>query len=55
MSACLIDPKELKNLKIDFNNSRYTVTLVDPSQMEILEGYGDDIVSALNDMHDSLI
>lgn len=55
MSECLIDPKELSNLKIEFSNSAYTVTLVDQSKIEILKGYGDNIVSAINDMHDNLI
>jgi len=55
MSECLIDPKELNNLKIEFSNSAYTVTLIDQSQIEILKGYGDNIVSAINDMHHNLL
>lgn len=49
-----IDPIEFENLKIELLNSKYTVTLFDGPDIEILRGYGDTIVAAINDLHNNL-
>lgn len=53
--ACLINPLDLKHLKIQAINSEFTVTLTDASGNGILKGYGSAIEEAINDLHHSLI
>ncbi len=55
MEEHLIDAKELSNLKIEFLDSEYVVTLIDHSNFEILKGYGKSIVTAINDLHENLV
>ncbi|MBQ4822281.1 hypothetical protein [Aquimarina sp. MMG016] len=55
MAECLIDPKELNNIKIEFINSEFVVTLVDQTHIELLKGYGNTVISAINDLHQNLI
>lgn len=54
-TAFLINPMDLKHLKIQVVNSEFTVILVDASGYEILKGYGSSIEKAINDLHHSLI
>lgn len=50
-----IDPAQLKYLKIDFFDKRYTAVLADLSGFEILKGYGETVADAINDLHQNLI
>ena len=45
---------ELKNLKIEFFNKNYIVTLIDKQNFEIIKGDGLTIVEAINDLHSNL-
>jgi hypothetical protein len=45
----------MKHLKFEKKEDEYIVTLVDVTGYEILRGYGDDFVEALNDMHSNLL
>ncbi|MEM9076934.1 MAG: hypothetical protein AAGC43_07840 [Bacteroidota bacterium] len=53
--VCTINPLDLKHLKIITLKSEYQVVLIDPDGNEILKGFGDSIVSAINDLHQNLI
>ncbi len=46
---------DLKHLKIEVLNSKYTVLLTDLNGDGIIKGYGDSIEEAINDLHHSLI
>ena len=54
MNDCTIKIAELKHLKVEFLNNEYVVTLVDEKAFEILKGYGNSIVNAINDLHSNL-
>lgn len=54
-TQCLINPLDLKHLKIEFLNSAYTVALTDMDGNEHLKGYGNTIEDAINDLHQSLM
>lgn len=54
-TQCLINPLDLKHLKIEFLNSEYTVALTDMDGNEILKGYGSTIEDAINYLHQSLM
>jgi len=45
----------LKYLKLKVNKGSYTVSLNDLSGYDIVRGYGNTIIEAINDMHRSLI
>ncbi len=45
----------LKYLKFEMDNGIYTVTLNDLSEHDIVRGYGNTIIEAINDMHGGLI
>ncbi|EAR01700.1 hypothetical protein FB2170_14268 [Maribacter sp. HTCC2170] len=45
----------LKYLKFEINNGSYTVSLNDLSGYDIVRGYGNTIIEAINDMHRGLI
>jgi len=47
--------KGLKHLKFEYVSSEYVVTLVDNKGYEILRGYGNSIIEAINDLHHNLI
>ncbi|MBP2833452.1 hypothetical protein J8281_14750 [Aquimarina sp. U1-2] len=54
-NTCTLNPLDLKHLKITTLQSDYEVVLIDAQGNEILKGFGDSIVSALNDLHQNLI
>ena len=45
----------MKHLKFKKQDDEYVVTLVDVSGYEILKGYGDNFVEAINDLHSNLL
>ena len=47
--------ERFKHLKFDRINNEHVVTLVDSSNHEILKGYGDSIMDAINDLHSNLL
>lgn len=51
----MINPAELKHIKMEFIENEYIATLVDPSGFEVLKGYGSSIIEAINDMHQNLV
>ncbi|WP_271767900.1 hypothetical protein [Aquimarina algiphila] len=55
VQTCSINPMDLKHLKIEVLNSKYTVVLTDLNGDGIIKGYGDSIEEAINDLHHSLI
>ncbi|WP_299222571.1 hypothetical protein [uncultured Aquimarina sp.] len=55
IKRCSINPMDLKHLKIEVLNSKYTVVLTDLNGDGILKGYGDSIEEAINDLHHSLL
>ncbi len=54
-TSCLINSSNLKDLKIEFLNSEYTVALTDMHGDEHLEGYSNTIEDAINDLHQGLM
>jgi len=55
MGNNIITISELKNLRCEYIKNEYVVTLVDNLGFEILKGYGNSIVDAINDLHQNLI
>ena len=45
----------MKYLKFEKLKDEHVVTLVDATGYEILKGYGDDFVEAINDLHQNLL
>ena len=45
----------LKYLKFGREQNEYAVALVDESGYEIIKGYGNSTIEAINDMHNNLI
>ena len=45
----------LKYLKFEINNGIYIATLNDLAGYDIVKGYGNTMIEAINDMHRSLI
>lgn len=45
----------LKYLKFEIDNGIHIVTLNDLSGYDIVRGYGNSIIEAINDMHSGLI
>lgn len=50
-----INQSELKHLKFENKNNEHIVTLVDQQEFEILKGYGNSKIEALNDLHSNLL
>ena len=50
-----IDIDQLKHVKVEYKNSEYSVTLVDAAEYEIVKGYGNTVIEALNDLHAGLV
>lgn len=50
----LISLSELSNLKIEFIENEYVVTLIDDQEFEIIKGYGNSVTHAINDLHSNL-
>lgn len=50
-----INTNELKHLKVEFVGVTYIACLVDASGLEIVKGYGDTVIDAMNDLHSNLI
>jgi hypothetical protein len=46
---------DLKHLKFEMREGEYIVTLIDQTEYEIIKGYGQSIVDAINDLHSNLI
>lgn len=49
-----INISELKNLKVEYIQNEYVVTLIDDQQFEIIKGYGITITIAINDLLNNL-
>lgn len=45
----------MKHLTFKKQDDDYVVTLVDVTGYEILKGYGDNFVEAINDLHSNLL
>lgn len=45
----------MKHLKFEKQEDEFVVSLVDVTGYEILKGYGDNFIEALNDMHSNLL
>jgi len=45
----------LKHLKFEKLDGEHMVTLVDVTGYEILKGYGNNFVEAINDLHSNLL
>ena len=50
-----IDTIQFKHLKFEKSKDEYIVTLIDKVGYEIVRGYGDTIVEAINDLHSLLL
>lgn len=46
---------KLKHLKFEYINNEYVATLIDSSGYEIIKGYGNEIIEAINDLHSNLL
>ena len=46
---------KFKHIKFELENDEHIVSLVDAEGCEILKGYGNSIIEAMNDMHHNLI
>lgn len=55
MLNTLIPTSEFKNLKFEFVNGEYIVSLIDKEGFEIIKGYGISIIEAINDLHHNLL
>ena len=51
----MVNPIHLKYLKFEMDKGMYIVTLNDLSGYDIVRGYGNTIIEAINDMHRGLI
>ena len=45
----------MKHLKFEKQDDEYVVTLIDAIGYEVLKGYGDNFVEAINDLHNNLL
>jgi hypothetical protein len=45
----------MKHLKFEKLDEEHVVTLVDVTGYEILKGYGDNYIEAINDLHSNLL
>lgn len=50
-----VDTDQLKHLKFELSSSKYTVSLVDSTGYEIVKGYGNTVIEAINDLHSCLV
>ncbi len=50
-----VDTDQLKHLKFEVSNSEYTVSLLDSTGYEIVKGYGNTVIEAINDLHSCLV
>lgn len=46
---------QFKHLKFSKEKDQHIVTLIDNLEYEVIKGYGNTIVEAINDMHSNLI
>lgn len=46
---------QLKHLKFEKMNNEHIVTLIDSTGYEIIKGYGDTPIEAINDLHSCLL
>ena len=54
MNLTAIILSELKHLKFEQYEGQHIATLVDVSGYEIIRGYGNSMVEAMNDLHSAL-
>ena len=54
-SEAVINTNQLRHLKFEQGEREHVVTLVDNGGYEILKGYGETILDAVNDLHSNLI
>ncbi len=45
----------LKHLKFEMVNNVYTATLIDLEGEEVVKGYGNSVIEAINDLHSTLL
>lgn len=50
-----VDTKELEHLMFQKDNGQHIVSLIDKEGYQILRGYGNSIVEAINDLHAGLL
>ena len=46
---------KFKHLRFSLENEEHIVSLIDAQGYEILRGYGNSIIEAMNDLHHNLI
>lgn len=46
---------QLEHLKFELINNQHVATLVDSTGYEIVKGYGDTAIEAINDLHSTLL
>jgi hypothetical protein len=54
----IVEKKQLlkfKHLRFSLENEEHIVSLIDAQGYEILRGYGNSIIEAMNDLHHNLI
>ena len=54
-TAITIEVSELKHLRFIMDDGEQVAILVDGTGHEIIKGYGNNIVAAINDLHRNLI
>ena len=50
-----INQSKLKHLRFENINNEHIAILIDQQEYEILKGYGNSPIEALNDLHSNLI
>ncbi|WP_282089241.1 hypothetical protein [Aquimarina algiphila] len=50
-----IDLSRLRHINFEFKSEEHIAILIDYQGYEILKGYGDSQLEALNDLHENLI
>ncbi|WP_109434006.1 hypothetical protein [Aquimarina sp. AU119] len=46
---------QFKYLRFEVSNNEYVVSLTDPKGYEIIRGFGNSFIEAINDLHSSLL
>lgn len=54
-SDTYINTNQLEHLKFELINHEHIVTLMDSSGYEIVRGFGNSVIDAINDLHGNLM